>query len=121
MSLRMGARALCGWALLALAACSADKPKPTPLETFEPRMTGSQVWTTRVGGIGFPMMCPVVLDQPGGGFTHHLGDQVRISSPYLGVLQNRVSHCQDAAPWQFGLRAWVNNLAQRGLLGGGNL
>ena len=61
MSLRMGARALCGWALLALAACSADKPKPTPLETFEPRMTGSQVWTTRVGGIGFPMI-PAVHD-----------------------------------------------------------
>ncbi len=56
-----GVRALCCSALLALAACSADKPKPTPLETFDPKITGSQVWTTRVGSIGFPMI-PAVRD-----------------------------------------------------------
>ncbi len=49
-------RALLGAVVLALAACSADKPKPTPLEVFQPKITGSQVWTTRVGSIGFPMI-----------------------------------------------------------------
>jgi len=27
-----------------------------------------------------------------------------------------VQHCQQAAPWHFGLRAFINNLAARGLL-----
>ncbi len=60
-------------------------------------------------------------DQAGSGFTHHLGDTVRIQSPHLGVLSNRVRHCGDAAHWQFGLRALINNLAARGLLSGGGL
>ena len=60
-------------------------------------------------------------DQAGSGFTHHLGDTVRIQSPHLGVLCNRVHHCGDAPPWQFGLRAFFNNLAARGLLSGGGL
>ena len=54
--------------------------------------------------------------QKGAGFTHHLGDKVCISSQHLGVLCNRVSHSETAAPWQFGLRALFNNLAARGLL-----
>ena len=60
-------------------------------------------------------------DQAGSGFTHHLGDTVRIQSPHLGVLCNRVRRCGDAPPWQFGLRALINNLAARGLLSGGGL
>jgi fumarylacetoacetate (FAA) hydrolase family protein len=60
-------------------------------------------------------------DQAGSGFTHHLGDTVRIQSPHLGVLCNRVHHCGDVPPWQFGLRAFFNNLAARGLLSGGGL
>jgi fumarylacetoacetate (FAA) hydrolase family protein len=55
-------------------------------------------------------------DQAGGGFTHHIGDSVRIRSPHLGALSNQVRYCEEAAPWQFGLRALVNNLAARGLL-----
>ena len=55
-------------------------------------------------------------DRPGGGFTHHLGDMVHIRSRHLGTLSNRVQHCQQAAPWHFGLRAFINNLAARGLL-----
>jgi len=55
-------------------------------------------------------------DRPGGGFTHHLGDTVQIRSRHLGTLSNRVQHCQHAAPWHFGLRAFINNLAARGLL-----
>jgi fumarylacetoacetate (FAA) hydrolase family protein len=55
-------------------------------------------------------------DEPGRGFTHHVGDVVTISSPRLGALVNRVAHSTDAAPWTFGIRALVANLARRGLL-----
>lgn len=54
--------------------------------------------------------------QPGAGFTHHIGDVVRIQSAHLGSLCNRVTHSERAAPWQFGLGAFFVNLAQRGLL-----
>jgi fumarylacetoacetate (FAA) hydrolase family protein len=60
-------------------------------------------------------------DQAGSGFTHHIGDMVRIRSPHLGALSNQVRHCEDAAPWQFGLRALINNLAARGLLDAASL
>jgi fumarylacetoacetate (FAA) hydrolase family protein len=55
---------------------------------------------------------------PGQGFTHKLNDIVRISSPKLGVLENKVTHCDRAPPWRFGLSALMRNLAARGLLGG---
>ena len=54
--------------------------------------------------------------QSGSGFTHHLGDVVRISSPQLGLLVNEVNHCDQVAPWTFGLRAFYANLSARGLL-----
>ena len=57
-------------------------------------------------------------DQPGSGFTHHLGDLVSIQSAWLGGLHNRVAHSEAAPPWRFGLRAFMANLAQRGLLQG---
>lgn len=55
-------------------------------------------------------------DQPGGGFTHKLGDVVTIQSAWLGGLHNRVNHSEVAPPWRFGLRAFMANLAARGLL-----
>ncbi len=55
-------------------------------------------------------------DCAGQGFTHKPGDVVRISSPKLGALENRVVHCDAAPPWTFGLGALMRNLAQRGLL-----
>jgi fumarylacetoacetate (FAA) hydrolase family protein len=58
-------------------------------------------------------------DQPGGGFTHKLGDLVTIRSARLGALLNRVTHSESAPPWRFGLRAFISNLAARGLLGKG--
>ena len=54
----IGRRALAGWALLCLAAlagCSSDRPKPTALETFTPRIAGRQVWSSSVGTIDFPL------------------------------------------------------------------
>lgn len=53
---------------------------------------------------------------PGEGFTHEHGDVVRISSPRLGALVNTVTASEQAAPWEFGLRALLRNLAARGVL-----
>ena len=54
---------------------------------------------------------------PGLGFTHKVGDRVRVSSPKLGVLENIVTTSDKASPWVFGVSALMRNLAQRGLLG----
>lgn len=53
---------------------------------------------------------------PGAGFTHAVGDMVRISSASLGSLVNEVTTCDLAPPWRFGTRALMRNLAARGLL-----
>jgi fumarylacetoacetate (FAA) hydrolase family protein len=55
-------------------------------------------------------------DEPGRGFTHKIGDEVRISTPKLGTLANRVSTSRDAPAWNFGTRALMRNLTERGLL-----
>jgi fumarylacetoacetate (FAA) hydrolase family protein len=55
-------------------------------------------------------------DEPGRGFTHKIGDEVRISSPRLGTLANIVSTSRDAPAWEYGTRALMRNLAARGLL-----
>ncbi len=53
---------------------------------------------------------------PGQGFTHMVGDQVRVSAPELGGLSNRVVHADQAPRWTFGIGALMRNLAGRGLL-----
>jgi fumarylacetoacetate (FAA) hydrolase family protein len=58
-------------------------------------------------------------DAPGRGFTHKEGDVVRISTPKLGTLVNRVTTSKAAPPWSFGVRDLMNNLAARGLIGAG--
>lgn len=55
-------------------------------------------------------------DAPGRGFTHKLGDRVRISSEKLGILENRVTTCDQAPRWSFGVGALIKNLSERGLL-----
>lgn len=55
-------------------------------------------------------------DEPGRGFTHKPGDVVRISTPRLGTLVNRVTTSKAAAPWTLGIGALMTNLAERGLL-----
>jgi fumarylacetoacetate (FAA) hydrolase family protein len=55
-------------------------------------------------------------DAPGLGFTHKVGDVVRISTPMLGTLINRINHCDKIAPWTFGISALMRNLADRELL-----
>jgi fumarylacetoacetate (FAA) hydrolase family protein len=55
-------------------------------------------------------------DAQGGGFTHHEGDLVSISTPTLGTLVNTVGRSDVLPPWTFGVRALYGNLARRGLL-----
>ena len=53
---------------------------------------------------------------PGQGFTHVVGDVVRVATPTLGTLVNRVNHCDAITPWTFGITDLMRNLAGRGLL-----
>jgi fumarylacetoacetate (FAA) hydrolase family protein len=55
-------------------------------------------------------------DEKGKGFTHKLGDIVTVSSSELGVLANRMTTCDRASPWTFGVSHLMRNLAARGLL-----
>lgn len=52
----------------------------------------------------------------GSGFTHKVGDIVRVSSPKLGTLINRVNLTTKAPEWKFGVGALMKNLAKRNLL-----
>jgi fumarylacetoacetate (FAA) hydrolase family protein len=45
-----------------------------------------------------------------------VGDVVRVATPSLGTLVNRVYHCDQITPWSFGIGALMRNLAKRGLL-----
>jgi len=53
---------------------------------------------------------------PGQGFTHEIGDVLAVATPRLGALLNRVNRTDAIAPWTFGTRALMANLARRGLL-----
>jgi fumarylacetoacetate (FAA) hydrolase family protein len=55
-------------------------------------------------------------DEAGRGFTHKVGDIVRISSARLGTLVNSVTTSKHAPPWTVGIGALMANLAGRGLL-----
>jgi len=71
---------------------------------------------------GFVLFCGTLFaptqdrDKPGFGFTHKEGDVVRVSTPKLGVLENRVTTCKSAPPWSFGISDLMQNLLKRGLL-----
>jgi fumarylacetoacetate (FAA) hydrolase family protein len=55
-------------------------------------------------------------DVAGRGFTHKVGDVVKVSSPKLGCLENRVTTSKDARHWNFGIADLMQNLVDRGLL-----
>ncbi len=55
-------------------------------------------------------------NEPGGGFTHKIGDVVSIAAPGLGVLRNTVQLSTDCPEWTFGVRALMANLTARGLI-----
>ncbi len=46
-----------------LAACGADKPKPTALEAVTPQIAGRLVWRAQVDGLAFPMQPAVRGEQ----------------------------------------------------------
>ena len=53
---------------------------------------------------------------PGQGFTHDVGDIVTVSTPLLGTLVNRVNTSDKVAPWTYGVRALMKDLARRNAL-----
>ena len=55
-------------------------------------------------------------EAPGRGFTHKQDDLVRVSTPMLGTLENKVTTSDQAPPWTFGVGELMRNLASRGLL-----
>jgi fumarylacetoacetate (FAA) hydrolase family protein len=71
---------------------------------------------------GFMLYCGTMFapvqdrDAPGQGFTHHIGDVVRIGTPALGTLENTVRLSTEAPEWTFGTSALMRNLSGRGLL-----
>lgn len=54
--------------------------------------------------------------EAGSGFTHARGDVVKISTPMLGALVNRVLPTDECEPWVYGVRDLMRSLAARGLL-----
>jgi fumarylacetoacetate (FAA) hydrolase family protein len=55
-------------------------------------------------------------DVPGMGFSHKVGDIVRISSDKLGALANRMRYTNECEPWHFGAADLMRNLAKRRLI-----
>jgi fumarylacetoacetate (FAA) hydrolase family protein len=41
---------------------------------------------------------------------------VRVSTPSLGVLENKVTTSKDAPAWSFGISDLMRNLSKRGLI-----
>ncbi|MFC0681848.1 fumarylacetoacetate hydrolase family protein [Lysobacter korlensis] len=63
------------------------------------------------------LFAPIVdREAPGQGFTHHVGDVVKIAAPLLGTLVNRVQTSERCEPWRFGVADLMRNLAARSLL-----
>ena len=54
-------RLLAGALVLLIAACSSgpERPKPKPLEPITAAIAGRQVWTERIGDVGFPLSVAV--------------------------------------------------------------
>ncbi len=99
-----------------------------PHERDQPRSGRSRVpdaWPVYQYPDGFVLFLGTMFspikdrDTPGGGFTHHLGNVVTISTPTLGALVNTVRLSTEIAPWTFGVRALYANLARRGMVGAG--
>lgn len=52
---------LCALVAVLLAACSSNKPTPTPLEPLTPKIAGRLVWQAGIGRVDFPLV-PAVHD-----------------------------------------------------------
>jgi fumarylacetoacetate (FAA) hydrolase family protein len=68
---------------------------------------------------GFVLFCGTLFaptqdrGAPGSGFTHHVGDIVRIRSAQLGELVNRVEKSESIAPWRYGVRELMRHYPRR--------
>lgn len=63
------------------------------------------------------MFAPIAdRGEKGQGFTHKLNDVVRISTPKLGTLENRVRLSTECAPWTYGASQLMRDLAGAGLI-----
>jgi len=88
-----------------------------PLDLVSQAMGPSHQYPDGMALLLGTMFAPVQdRSAPGRGFTHRRGDIVRIATPALGTLVNRVVTSEEAAPWTFGISALMRNLAARGLL-----
>ncbi|TYC90446.1 fumarylacetoacetate hydrolase family protein [Novosphingobium sp. BW1] len=85
---------------LASQACNVHHPYPDGLVLF----LGTLFAPTQDRG------------EVGRGFTHAVGDEVRIHCAALGTLANRVQATDACEAWTFGAAALMRNLAQRGLI-----
>lgn len=54
--------------------------------------------------------------EPGSGFTHKVGDVVKVATPRLGTLTNKVCLCEDAPRWTYGISSLMRDLSRRGLI-----
>jgi fumarylacetoacetate (FAA) hydrolase family protein len=68
---------------------------------------------------GFVLFCGTLFaptqdrGAPGSGFTHHVGDIVRIRSAKLGELVNRIELSERLAPWTYGVRDLMRHLTRQ--------
>jgi fumarylacetoacetate (FAA) hydrolase family protein len=68
---------------------------------------------------GFVLFCGTLFaptqdrGAPGSGFTHQVGDIVRIRSARLGELVNRVELSERLAPWTYGVRELMRHVGRR--------
>ncbi|MGO4330418.1 fumarylacetoacetate hydrolase family protein [Cupriavidus sp. 2TAF22] len=94
---------------------SMDQITRDPLELAEQAMGATHQYPDGAMLFLGTLFAPVEdRDTAGGGFTHKDGDLVTISSRQLGSLVNRVGRSDRIAPWTFGVRALMANLAARG-------
>lgn len=77
-----------------LAGCAADKPEPKPLETFEPKIAGRQVWTGQIGTLRFPL---VPASRDGQFYVATSGGEVRALAADTGRLLWRANAGGDIA------------------------
>ena len=52
-------------------------------------------------------------DKQGEGFTHKVGDRVKIATEHLGSLVNWVNTCDQLSPWKFGISSFMEYTVKR--------
>ena len=109
-----------------MAEAAAKKPSSWRVlgQALRNRKTGFMLLFGFASGLPFALFLGTLFapvqdrDDPGRGFTHKMGDIVRIHAPRIGTLVNRVTTSKAAPAWSFGIRDLMRNLAKRGLLDG---